>query len=81
MYGTGFIVNRQIRSRVSDFKPVDKRLCVLRIKGRFQNYSFICAHASKEDKSDIDKEQFYGKLERIHIMILKLIMGDMNTKV
>jgi hypothetical protein len=30
IFGTGFIVSKRIRSRVIDFKPVDKRMCVLR---------------------------------------------------
>ena len=84
MFGMGFIINRRIISRVIDFKPVDKRLCVLRIKVSFQNYSFICAHAPTEDKSVIDKEHCYGKLVRIYeecARYIKIIMGDMNTKV
>ena len=42
-FGAGFIVSKHIRSRVIIFKPIDMRLWVLRIRGEFKYYSFICA--------------------------------------
>jgi hypothetical protein len=34
-----------------EFKPIDMKMCTLRIKGRFQNHNFICVHAPMEDKA------------------------------
>jgi endonuclease/exonuclease/phosphatase family metal-dependent hydrolase len=84
-FGTGFIVSKPIRSRVIDFKPVDKRMCVLRTRGKFKNYSFICAHAPTEEKNEREKDQFYERLERTYEqcphMIQKILLGDVNAKV
>jgi hypothetical protein len=54
----GFIVSKCIRSRVTDFKPINKRMCVLRMRGKFKNYSFICARYAVEEKSERENNQF-----------------------
>jgi hypothetical protein len=36
IFGTGFIVNKHIRSRVIDFKPTDRRMCVLRMRRKYK---------------------------------------------
>jgi hypothetical protein len=60
-------------------------MCVLRIRGKFKNYSFICAHAPTEKKSEREKDQFYDRLERTYKQCpsydIKIILGDMNAKV
>jgi len=56
IFGAGCIVNKHIRSRVIIFKPIDMRLWVLRIRGKFKNYSFICAHVLTEEKSERQKD-------------------------
>jgi exonuclease III len=85
-FGTGFIVSKRLRTRVIDFKPMDMKICVSRIKGRFQNYSIICTHAPTEDKSEMEKDQFYEQLERTNTQChsyddIKIIIGDFNAKV
>jgi hypothetical protein len=84
IFGTGFVVSKRIRSRVIGFKPVDKRICVLRIRGKFKNYSFICAHAPTEEKSEREKDKFYERLERTYKQCpsydIKIILGDVNAK-
>jgi hypothetical protein len=85
IFGTGFIVSKHIRSSVIDFKPVHKRMCVLRIRGKFKNNSFVCANAPTEEKSEIQKDQFYERLERTYKQCpsydIKIILGNMNAKV
>jgi len=39
---------------------------VLGIRGIFKNYSFICAHAPTEEKSECVQDQFYERLERTY---------------
>ena len=56
IFGAGFIVSKQIRSRVIIFKPIDMRMWVLRIRGEFKNYSFICALVPTEEKRERQKE-------------------------
>jgi hypothetical protein len=59
IFGAGFIVNKHIRSRVIFYKPIDMRLWVLRIRGEFKNYSFICAHVPTKEESERQKDQLY----------------------
>ncbi|XP_073979057.1 uncharacterized protein [Rhodnius prolixus] len=84
-FGTGFVIGRKLRQQVIDFKAVNPRVCVLRIRGKFKNYSIISAHAPTEVAADEDKEAFYDLLERTFDQCpnydIKIIAGDMNAKV
>jgi len=60
----GFIVSKYIRSKLFDFKPINRRMHVLRIRGKFKNYSLICAHAPIGEKSERENDRFYEGLER-----------------
>jgi hypothetical protein len=61
------------------------KICVLKIKSRFQNYSFICVYAPMEDKSEVEKDQLEEQFERTYIHCpsydIKIIIGDFNAKV
>jgi hypothetical protein len=39
IFGTGFIINKRIKHLIMDFKAKSSRMCQLRIKGKFFNYS------------------------------------------
>jgi len=60
-------------------------MCVLRIRGKFKIYSFICAHAPTKEKSEREKHQLCERLQRMHKQSpsynIKIIVGEMNTKV
>ena len=62
-----------------------ERICVLRIKTKFQNVSFINAHAPTEEKEETEKEAFYHKVEEIYDSCpsndIKIVLGDLNAKV
>ena len=85
VFGTGFIVIGKARNKVIDFKPINERMCVLRIRGRFHNYSLICVHAPTEDKDNKEKEAFYDMLEKVYETCpkfdIKICLGDYNAKV
>jgi exonuclease III len=49
-FGVAFVVERNMKRNVLDFKAVDERMCVLRIKTKFQNLSLINVHATTEEK-------------------------------
>jgi hypothetical protein len=61
-----FVVERNMKRNVIDFKAVDERICVLRMKTRFQNTSPINVHAPTEEKEELENEAFYQKVEEIY---------------
>jgi hypothetical protein len=62
-FGVAFVVERNMKRNILDFKGVDERMCVLRIKTKFQNLSLINVHAPTEEKEELEKEDFYQKVE------------------
>jgi hypothetical protein len=70
---------------VINFTPINKRLCVIRIKGRFFNYTLINIHAPTNDLEEKAKDQFCEQLERAYVSCpshdVKLVMGEANAKV
>jgi len=49
-FGVAFVVERNMKRNVLDFKAVDERICVLRIKTRFPKYKphkHACSHRRK----------------------------------
>jgi hypothetical protein len=85
-FGTAFLVDSKFNNHmVKNFTPINKRLCVIRIKGRFFNYSLINIHAPTNDSEEEAKDQFYEQLERAYAACpshgVKLVMGDANAKV
>ena len=84
-FGTGFIVDQKWSKHVIDWKPVDERICILRIKGKFFNYSLINVHAPHNERPEDEKDTFYRKLEKVYDMCpqndIKIIIGDLNAQV
>jgi len=52
--GVPFVVERNMERNVLHFKALDERICVLRIKTRFQNISLINVHAATEEKEELE---------------------------
>jgi hypothetical protein len=61
-----FVVNRSMKRNVLDFKAVDDRICILRIKTKFHNQSFINVQAPTEDKDETAVEAFHQKMEEAY---------------
>ena len=68
-----------------NFQPKSPRMCWLRIRGKFFNYSIINVHAPTEDKSDIEKDAVYDGLRNLYDACpkhdVKLIIGDLNAQI
>jgi exonuclease III len=85
MFGTGFIVNKRIKKHlVTDFKAKTPRICKIRVRGLFFNYSLICVHVPTEEKDDDEKDTFYEDLDQIYEECpkrdVKIIIGDLDAK-
>jgi hypothetical protein len=65
-FGTGFLINKKYKHLIVGFSPETDRICSLRIRGRFFNTTIICVHVPTEEKDEIQKDDFYGDLERIY---------------
>ena len=53
--GTGFCVIGRMQDRVIKWKAINERMCLLRIKGRFFNYSIINVDYPYEGRPDNEK--------------------------
>ena len=85
LYGTGFIIDAHTRKSFIGFKPVNDRICKIRLKGHFRNISIISAYAPTEESREEDKEKFYDDLyrecERVQKYDLLIVLGDFNAKI
>jgi hypothetical protein len=60
------------------------RICKIRLRGRFHNYSVICAHAPTKEKNENEKDAFSDILEKHEncpANDIKIMLGDLNAKV
>jgi len=58
---------------------------MLRIRGEFKNYIFICTHVPTEEKGERQKDRLYETKEDVpykHFSSydMKIMLGDMNAK-
>jgi hypothetical protein len=84
-FGTGFIVDARWSTRIIDWRPVDGRICVLRVRGRFFNTSIINVHAPHNGRPEKEKDDFYDRLVKIYSECpkhdVKIVIGDLNAQV
>jgi hypothetical protein len=62
-FGKAFFVDSKVNHLVTNFTSTNERVCILRVKGRFFNYSLINIHAPTNDSEEEFKDQFYEQLE------------------
>ena len=83
--GNGFLVSKRIKHLLMDFKPITPRICTLRIKGKFFNYSFINGHAPTEKSDNEEKDRFLDALETAYDTsprnYIKIVLSDFNAQV
>jgi hypothetical protein len=85
MLGTGFVIHKRMKPSIVNFKTVSDRVCLLRIRGKYQKITFINFHAPSEEKDVEVKEAFYNELDRIYEEVprydIKIMLGDANAKI
>jgi len=83
--GTGFVVSKEYKGSIMEFKPINERICTLRIRARLFNIALICVHAPTEETKEEVKDRFYEELENVYDGAaghdVKMISGDMNAKI
>jgi len=83
--GVGFYFSSRFLPNILRFEPVNDRLCWIRVRGKFRNYSIINVCAATEDKDDEEKNKFYLELETIYSRCpkhdIKVLFEDFNAKV
>ena len=85
-FGCGFAIRGNMRSNVVGWNPINERMCSIRIKGKFNNYSIICVHAPTDVEKDINmKDVFYDQLDRVYDSCpdydTKIVLGDLNAQI
>lgn len=74
--GVSFIVEKEIKDNILDFKPINEHMlnvCLLTFKTKFYNVSIINVHAETEEKDDVTKENVYQRMEQLYASILSNI--------
>jgi hypothetical protein len=46
-FGTGFIINRKYKQAIMNFEAVDERICSLRMRRKFNNFTIILVRATQ----------------------------------
>jgi len=84
LLGVGFVVKKNLKHLVMDFKAISTRICTLRITGKFYNYTIINVHAPTEVSTEEEKESFYDLLQKTYEECpsydVKIEVGDMNAQ-
>ncbi|XP_060530071.1 craniofacial development protein 2-like [Cylas formicarius] len=83
-FGCGFVVSKKYRTAIIAFKPVNNRICKLRVKGRWHNVTMFSVHAPTNEAEGEKKDEFYEMLEQEYRAAprndIKIIMGDLNAQ-
>jgi hypothetical protein len=57
--GTGFVVSKEYKGSIMELKPVNERICTLRIRACLFNITLMCVHAPTKENEEEVKEKFY----------------------
>jgi exonuclease III len=64
--GVAFLVDKNMKQNILDFKPINENICTIRIKSRFFNLYMINVHGPTEEKDELTKNYFYQVLEKTY---------------
>ena len=83
--GTGFVVSKEYKGSIMEFKPINERIRTLRIRVPLFNITLICVQAPTEGTEEEVKDRFYEEMENVYDGAaghdVKIISGDMNVKI
>jgi len=68
-----------------NFNEVSTRICTLRLKGKFYNYTTIYVHTPTEVSTKEEKKSFYDLLQKTYeecpSNVIKIVIGDMKARI
>jgi len=80
LLGVGFVVKKNFKHLVMDFKAISTRIWTLRLQGKFDNYIIMNVHAPTEVSTEEEKESFYDLLQKTYEECpsydVKIVVGD-----
>ena len=83
--GVGFIIDKETKSNIMDFKPINSRMAYIQINSKPHNITIINVYAPTEDTDEETKDEFYDKLEEtineIQSQNVLLVVGDFNAQI
>jgi len=82
--GNGFMVRKEVEKNIMSFTPINERISILRLKGKFHNITLINVHAPTEEMMEEEKDKFYDDLQKTYKRAPKhdivMILEDLNVK-
>jgi len=83
--GTGFMVRKEVEKNIMSFTPINERICILRLKGKFHHITLINVHAPTEEKMEEEKDKLHDDLQKTYKRAPKhdivMILEDLNVKI
>lgn len=75
----GFVVNQKLWTTIRTFKPVNNRIWMLRVRGRWHIITLFSVHAPNEDDANEEiKEKCNEILDRVTLWsYIKTVLGDL----
>ena len=64
-FGTSLLINKKHKSATMNFEAVDERLCSLRTRRKFKNFTIISVHRPTKEKDKLIQDFFHNKLNQI----------------
>ena len=84
-HGVGLCLSKRARRAMIKFEPIDERLLIVRMAGKWFNITIIVAYAPTNEAAEEEKDAFYERLqtciEQAPKHDLLITVGDMNAKV
>ena len=68
--GTGFLINRELKELIVDFQPISERICLIRLRGKYQKITIITEDGEagnnwwQEEKRKAEIEMVEGSKKR-----------------
>ncbi|KAF2883284.1 hypothetical protein ILUMI_22891 [Ignelater luminosus] len=83
--GTGFIIQEKHNDKIIDYRVINERLSIIRIKGKCRKLTILNVHAPTEETDEDTKQTFYDAIEELMNNVasfdMKIIIGDFNAKI